>query len=188
MNPLDAVVRKLHSIEGVIDVWHVEDPDRRMILELEESANQDAGLAIGIEISNTGATLALQKEYVVCINHSPTLRHPPRPILTLGADEDILGEEVWEETKIAKLRSDPNIMFLGNGFVLFKDKMKRTKQRRLRFEYGPQSFPEIESIHGVCDVVSATISPAADVYVKKKAKWPRGDPETGTVLIGFNAA
>jgi hypothetical protein len=188
VDPLDAVIRKLRFIEGIIDVWHVENPDKKIILELEKHANENAGLAIGVEISNAGATLALQREFVVCINHSPTLRHPLKPILTLAADEDILGEEVWEEVKIAKLRSDPNAIFLGNGFVLFKDKVRRAGERRLRFEYGPQGFLEIETVHGICDVISATISPAADTYVKRKANWPSGDPATGTVLIGFNSA
>jgi hypothetical protein len=188
VDSLDAVVRKLRSIAGIIDVWRVEESDKKIILELEKNANEDAGLAIGIEISNRGATLALQREFVVCINHSPSLRHPAKPILILAADQDILGEEVWEEAKIAKLRSDSNVMFLGNGFALFKDKMSRIGERRLRFEYGPEGFPEIETIHGVRDVVSATMSPAADIYVKRKANWPSADPATGTVLIGFNSA
>lgn len=188
VDSLDAVVRKLRSIGGIIDVWRVEESDKKIIFELEKNANEDAGLAIGIEISNRGATLALQREFVVCINHSPSLRHPSKPILILAADQDILGEEVWEEAKIAKLRSDSNVMFLGNGFVLFKDKMSRIGERRLRFEYEPEDFPEIETIDGVRDVVSATISPAADIYVKRKANWPSADPDTGTVLIGFNSA
>lgn len=188
VDSLDAVVRKLRSIAGIIDVCPVEESDKKIILELEKNANEDAGLAIGIEISNRGATLALQREFVVCINHSPSLRHPPKPILILAADQDILGEEVWEEAKIAKLRSDSNVMFLGNGFVLFKDKMSRIGERRLRFEYEPEGFPEIETIHGVRDVVSATMSPTADIYVKRKANWPSADSDTGTVLIGFNSA
>jgi hypothetical protein len=187
MNPLTMVIRKLHSVEGVIDVWHVEESEKKIILELEKNANSNAGLAIGLEISNLGAKLALQRAFVVCINHSASLRHPPKPILTLAAGEDVLGEEVWEKDEIAKLRSDPNAIFLGNGFVLFRDKVNSLRERRARFEYRPQRFPEVEEVDSVCDVISATISPEADVYVKERAKWPRGNPETGTVLIGFNS-
>jgi len=187
LDPLYTVIRKLRSVEGIIDVWGVEDRDKKIILDLEANANRNAGLAIGIEFSNPGATLALQRGFVVCINHSPSLRHPPRPILTLAVGEDVLGEEVWEEDAIAKLRSDSNAIFLGNGFVLFRDKVNSIRERRARFEYRPQGFPEVEQVDGVCDVVSATISPEADAYIKGRAKWPRGDPETGTVLIGFNS-
>lgn len=187
LDPLDTVTRKLRSIEGILGVWHVEDPDKKIILELEENANKTATLAIGIGFANPGATLALQRAFVVCINHSPSLRHPPRPILTLAVGDDILGEEVWEKDEIEKLRSDSNAIFLGHGFVLFRDKVNSIRERQARFEYRPQSFPEIEEISGVSDVVSATISPEADLYIKGRANWPRGDPETGTVLIGFNS-
>ena len=184
---LDVVLRTLRSVEGIIDVWHVEDPDKKTILELEKNANENAGLAIGVQIVNTGATSVLQRRFVVCVNHSPALRHPLRPILILVADEDIVGEEVWEEDTIARFQVDSNALFLGKGFVIFKDKVSSIGDRRLRFEYGPQDFPEIEKIQSVCDVVSATISPAVDIYVKRRAKWGTTDPDTGTILIGFNA-
>ena len=188
MDILDSVVRTLRSVEGIIDVWRVENRDKKIILELDREANESSGLAIGVEIVNTGVTSALQREFVLCANHSPALRHPPSPILILTANGDIIGEEVWEEDKIARLRADPNALFLGRGFVLFKGKMSKVGNRRLRFEYGPQGFLEIERIQRVCDVVSATISPAADIYVKRKAKWRATDSNTGTVLIGFNSS
>ena len=187
MGLLDVVIRKLRSVEGIIDVWHFEDPDKKTILELEENASRNSGVAMGIEISNPGARLALQRSFVLCISHSPSLRHPSIPILTLADGEDILGEEIWDKDQITKLRSDSNAIFLGSGFVLYRDKVNGIRERRPRFEYRPQSFSEVEGIDSVCDVVSATLSPEADTYIKARAKWPRGDPETGTVLIGFNS-
>ena len=186
---LDLVVRKLHSIDGIIDVWRVGDSDRRTILELDRNANEKSGLVIGVEIVNKGAQCALQRKHVVCVNHSQVLRHPPAPILVL-VDEGghVMGEEVWETENIARYRADSDVLFLGRGFVLFKDKVKRTEERRLRFEYGPQDFPELRMIQGIHDVVSGTLSPAADIYVKTMAKWDTSNPDSGTVLIGFNSS
>jgi hypothetical protein len=186
--PLDAVVRKLRAIDGVIDVWRVPDSERRTILNLEKSANQNAGLVFGVEIVNKAAEYVLKRTYVVCINHSQALRHPPAPILILTAGEDIAGEEVWEKERIDTLHADPDVLFLGKGFVLFKNKVNQTKEKRLRFEYRPQDFPEIETIHGVRDVVSGTISPTADIHIKRMAGWNTSDADRGTVLIGFNSS
>jgi hypothetical protein len=183
---LDLVERKLHSIDGIVDVWRVDDSDRKAILELENNSNRSTGLMIGVEIVNKGAECVLNRQCVVCVNHSQALRHPPAPILTLTAGGDIVGEEVWEEKRIETLHVDPNALFLGKGFVLFKDKVNQTRAKRLRFEYGPQDFPELGSVHGVRDVVSGTLSPAADVHIKRMAKWDTSDPDRGTVLIGFN--
>jgi len=184
---LDAVVRKLRSVEGVMDVRPLDAADKKMILQLEAKASESAGL-IGLAIVNEGAKLALERNFVLCINHSPTLRHPPKPILVLATDKDIAGTEVWEQDEITRFQADPNTIFLGKGFVLFRDKLNAARQRPLRFEYGPQGFPEIETIQNVCDVVSATVSSATDLYVKGRAKLDTTDPNRGTVLIGFNSS
>jgi hypothetical protein len=187
VDPVDAVVRKLRSVEGVMDVWQLDVADKKTILQLEEKASESAGL-MGLAIVNEGAKLALERNLVVCINHSPTLRHPPKPILVLATDKDIVGRELWKRDEIMRFEADPNTIFLGKGFVLFRDKLNAARKRPLRFEYGPQGFPEIETIQNVCDVVSATVSPATDLYIKSKAKWDPTDPDRGTVLIGFNAS
>jgi len=170
-----------------MDVWPLDAADKKTILQLEEKASESAGL-MGLAIVNEGAKLALERNFVVCINHSRTLRHPPRPILVLTTDKDIVGREVWKREEITRFQADPNTIFLGKGFVLFRDKLNAARERPLRFEYGPQGFPEIEAIQNVCDVVSATISPATDLYIKSRAKWDTSDPDIGTVLIGFNAS
>jgi len=187
VDPLDAVVHKLRSVEGVMDVWQLDAADKKTILQLEERASESAGL-MGLAIVNEGARLVLERNFVVCINHSPTLRHPPKPILVLATNRGVVGREVWKQDEITRLQADPNTIFLGKGFVLFRDKINTAREGPLRFEYGPQGFPEIETIQNVCNVVSATVSPATDLYVKGRAKWDTADPDRGTVLIGFNSS
>lgn len=187
MNPLDAVVSKLRTTPGIIDVWPVEASERAEILRVEEMANMGTGLA-GLTIVNEGAKLALEHEYVVSANHSSSLRHPSKPILVLMADKELVGQEIWEEEQVAGFKTNPNVIFLGKGFVLFRDKLEVTRGKRLTFVLGPQGFPEIEAISGVCDVVSATISTATDMHIKRKAGWDTANPDRGTILIGFNTS
>jgi hypothetical protein len=184
LNPLDVVVSRLRSINGVIDVWPVDAAERANILRLEEN---DTRALIGLRIENVGARLALQRELVICINHSSTLRHPPMPILILKADKDVVGQEVWEPNQVAGFETDPNATFLGKSFVLFKDRLNAAKGKTLGFVFEAQRFPEIENIPGVFDVASATVSPAVDMYIKRRAGWDVSDPDKGTVLIGFSS-
>jgi hypothetical protein len=170
-----------------MDVWPLDGADKKTILRLEEKASESAGL-MGLAIVNVGAKVALERKFVVCINHSPTLRHPPKSILVLATDKDIIGREVWKQDEITRFQADPNMIFLGNGFVLFRDKLNNAREKPLRFEYGSQAFPEIETIQNVCDVVSATVSPATDLYIKGRAKWDATDPDRGTVLVGFDSS
>lgn len=187
LNPLNAVVRKLLSIHGVTDVWRVGVAERRTILRLEEKASESAVYA-GLMIVNEGARQALQREFVISINHSRNLRHPSKPILVLRADKDIVGHEVWEDDQLTKFQADPNAILLGKGFVLFRDKLENAVGRPMRFVFEPQSFPEIETNQNVYDVVSATVSPTTDLYIKGRAGWDTTDFDKGTVLIGFNSS
>ena len=152
---------------------------------MEESASEGSGLA-GLSTANEGIREVMQREFVVCINHSPDLRHPSKPIMTLKAGSGVIGQEVWEENQIAKLSADPNMVFLGRNFVLFRDRLDTARGKSVRFVFEPQSFPELDDVHGVCKIVSATISPITDVYIKRRAGWNTAHSDQGTVLIGFN--
>jgi hypothetical protein len=142
---------------------------------------------VGLPIENVGLRVVLQRELVVCIKHSSTLRHPPKPILILMSDNDTVGEEVWEKDQIAGFEGDLNAIFLGKSFVLFRDRLKASRGKALRFVFESQRFPEIENIPGVYDVASATVSPTTDLYIKRKAGWDLADLDKGTVLVGFNS-
>ena len=113
------------------------------------------------------------------------MRHPTNPILVLVAGKEIIGQEVWEDD-IARFHADPNVIFLGKGFVVFRDKLNSAGENRPRFEYRAQRFPELETIENISEVVSATVSSDTDIYIKRKAKWDVNDASMGTVMIGFN--
>lgn len=186
LDPLDAVISKLRSIPGVIDIWQVEPAGRLEILRLEEVSNRTLAFP-GLPTVNEGARLALQREFVVCISHSSALRHPSKPILILTTGEEVVGREVWEKGEVAMLEADPNVMFLGKNFAIFRDKLEAAKGKDLRFVFEPQGVPEIEVIQGIGAVVSATLSPVTDAYIKRRANWDTTDSDRGTVLIGFNS-
>jgi hypothetical protein len=184
LNPLEVVISKLRSINGVIDTWSVDSSERAPILRIEDSQSRTF---VGLPIENVGLREVLQREFVICIKHSSTLRHPPKPILIIMADKDVVGEEVWEKDQVARFERDPNAIFLGKSFVLFRDRLNAAKGKTLRFVFESQRFPEIESTLGVCDVASVTVSPATDLYIKRKAGWDLADLDKGTVLVGFNS-
>lgn len=171
---------------GVIDIWQVEPAERSEILGLEEAASGTAGFP-GLPTVNEGVRLTLQREFVVCISHSSALRHPSKSILILTTGEGVVGREVWEKGEIYRLEKDSNVIFLGKNFAMFRDKLEAAKGKALRFVFEPQKFAEIEGIQDVDAVVSATLSPATDAYIKRKAKWDTTDSDRGTVLIGFNS-
>jgi hypothetical protein len=47
-------------------------------------------------------------------------------------------------------------------------------------------FPELESVSGIKDILSASPLGSADLYLKGLFKWDTRETSLGTILIGFN--
>jgi hypothetical protein len=182
---LDAVVSKLRSIDGIIEVRTLTANEKDMILRLEEEAF--ANVSVGLKVVNKGAEEVLKREFVVAINHSSSLRHPSKPLLVIALDDKIVGEEVWNEEQLKLHKQDPNAILMGSGFVIFRDKLIAARGKNLAVILGAQAFRELETVKGVCEVLSATISSNTDTYIKRNAGWDTTIPDRGTVLIGFNS-
>ena len=140
MDPLDAVVRKLRSVEGVMDVWQLDAADKKTILQLEEKASESAGL-MGLAIVNEGAKLALERNFVFCINHSPTLRHPPKPILVLTTDKDIVGREAMEARRDHEISSRSQHNIPRQGFRPLPGQAERCKGKATQIRVRTARFP-----------------------------------------------
>jgi len=185
MDTVDVVVKRLLNTPGVVACWVVPDEDRDSLRQLENEANSRLGLP-GMDIVNEGIRDALARQHVVMISHSPTLRHPPGPIILMCDEDNVVGEEIWEPGQFEKLSKDPNALFLGKSLILYRDALAKAKGKPLKLMYKALPFPEIEEIPGVKDVVSITITIPVHFRFSQKAGWNPDDPNLGTVLIGFN--
>ena len=185
MDTVDVVVKRLLNTPGVVACWVVPDEDRDSLRQLENEANSRLGLP-GMDIVNEGIRDALARQHVVMISHSPTLRHPPDPIILMCDEDNVVGEEIWEPGQFEKLSKDSNALFLGKSLILYRDALAKAKGKPLKLMYKALPFPEIEEIPGVKDVVSITITIPVHFRFSQKAGWNPDDPNLGTVLIGFN--
>ena len=185
MDTVDAVVRRLLNTPGVVACWVVPDEDKDSLRKLENEANFRLGLP-GMNIVNEGIKDALARQHVVMISHSPTLRHPPGPIILMCDGDNVVGEEIWEPGQFERLSKDPNALFLGKSLVLYRDALARAKGKPLKLMYKALPFPEIEEVPGVKDAASITITIPVHFHFSQKAGWNPDDPSLGSVLIGFN--
>jgi hypothetical protein len=182
---MDAVIAKLCSVNGIVNVCSVGVSERTAILSIEEEACAVSD-SRSLEFANEGAKMVLGCTSVVAANHTSSLRHPAKPLFVLMLGECEVGQEVWEQEQVASFRANSNAILIGDGLVIFRDKLKAARGKKLRVVFGPQSFPEVESVDGVRGALSATVSRATDTYIKKMAGWHLNSSDRGTLLIGFS--
>jgi len=182
---IDEVEKILRGIKGIVDVERLNDEDCAEILDLERKAEQILMMGLAKTV-NRGLRDAIDREVTYAAIHDPDLRHPPGPTVIWVREDEIIGEEVWDKAIIDGLKKRQDVLFIGEGFVLYADKIRRMQKTEMTVVFQGLPVPELQNIDKIESVVSATLSAPADLHVKRKLGWSTTDPKIGTILIGFN--
>ncbi len=181
------VRQALLDTRGILAVGWLEAADRRRIRQFEEEL-QERGLGGLGQYCNEGVLQVLSRQRVCAVLNNNDFRHATEPCLSWVVGDVLIGEEVSDPERLEALKAGPGIKVIGRNFVIFAERIKQTAGQQPTFVFRALAFPEIEGIPGIEAVLSASPHGAADLYLKEKFGWEAGNPELGTILIGFNLA
>jgi hypothetical protein len=137
---------------------------------------------IGLDVINEGINECLSRQHVICIIKDDRFRPPPEPTVLMMGDRDlVLGTEILPgQHHMYKDRE--NLFWLGEDFVVFTDRVPKTKEY---FLMPPVSFPELEQMEGACNIVSCSPSPLSDLIIKNY-HCLEDNPKLASILVGFD--
>jgi len=173
----------LFSIKGVIGVLHLTDRDVRRILNLERNAEDR--VLLDTPFFNAGVREVSRRGIVLAIAKTPEFPPAPAPTVLLVSHGQIVGEEVVDSEKVKQLRCCPEVVLIGEAFVIYRNRVKPNAGDS-SFMFPPLPFPAIQQLDDVDEVVAASPMPPSDIYLKRKAGWDVSDTRIGTLLIGCN--
>jgi len=182
---IDEVEKVLRSIKGIVDVERLNNQGRAEILDLEQKAEQVLMMGLAKTV-NRGLRNAIDRDVTYAAIHDPDLRHPPGSTVIWVREDEIIGEEVWDKAIIEELKKREDVLFIGEGFILYTDKIRRMQKTEMTVVFPGLPVPELQDIDKIGDIVSATLSAPADLHIKRNLGWSTTDPKIGTILIGFN--
>jgi hypothetical protein len=175
---LEEVLKGLRSLDGVIEAFVIRAETRKQLKDIESGVKA----TLDIEVKNTGLDECLRREHIVGIIKDKRFRPPPEPtVLLMGDNGAVLGEEILPGEK-GRFESKENLIFLSDDFVLYTD---RRAAKHEYFLMPPISFPEVERIPGVKNVVSSSPTALGDVLVRTSHHL-EDDPRLASVLVGFD--
>ncbi|MDD1747591.1 MAG: hypothetical protein LUQ16_07505 [Methanomassiliicoccales archaeon] len=179
MAKVEQVIKLLKGMEGSIHVFKLDDATREKVVEIESQVKA----TLGISCLNLGVEKCLKRQNVIVVIKDSRFRPPPEPTVLLIADkgEVVLGREIFPHER-KEFEDKPNVIFLSQDFIVYTDKMPKTKEL---FVMPPVSFPEVAELPGVINVVSCSPSPPADMYVRAAHGLP-DDPKLASILIGYD--
>jgi len=184
-HPIIKVEPILRSTKGIVDVKWLNEETRAKILEIENSINKE-GLSMSGEYYNEGAIKVLTRRFVGVLLNNNEFRHATEPSLFWVAGDIVIGEEIMDPRRLQTLIKQDNIKVLKKDFVLYFDRIKKARGQVPVFVIRGISFPEIEDIKGIQNVLSASPAGSVDAYLKERFGWDTKARDLGTILIGFN--
>lgn len=183
------IVREIEAtldiVKGVVGLLRLSKEDLQRIQQLEENDEQRmyTGATGGC---NEGVREVLRRDLVFAIAKTSEFPQAVAPTVTLVSNGEIVGEEVVDSKKAETLKNQPGIVFVGEKFVLYRDRVRRHPANESTFLFPPLPFPLLKQMDRITDVVSASPAASTDLYVKSKGGWNVADVRLGTILVGFN--
>lgn len=166
----EAVLRKVRGLPGVLRAEFLNSADREA---LRARATPEAA-------DNRGVIDVLSRRRALVLFKDAAFRPPPEATVLLVDDHrNVLGREL-----VAGESPPPGrrVAFLGKDFVLFAG---ARPVGAYRFLLPPVPFPELESMDGLSQVVSASPDTPQDEYLRKRHRISSGK-EFASVLVGYD--
>ena len=177
------VASTLEDLKGVLKVNVLAREELERILELEKEAEKRVlgGWGKG---KNTGVREVIQREVAIALVTASLLKWPPESCVQLVLDGKVIGEEVRDAKKAEELERQGHRV-LGGSFVIYKNRLPQARAlKESLVVFPPLPFRPLANIQGISDVIAASVSPPADLFIREKMGIK--GKGSGTMLIGFN--
>lgn len=180
---IEEAVNIIKKLNGAVDVQELSDEDRKALIKIETSPNNDI-----IPVINKGLNECLSRDFCLVLLKTEEFRIPPQPTVLLVTDKGrILGQELISYEDKKKYADNDDVIFLSNNFILFKpNNMTRgAGVEKELFILPAIPFPELDDVLTLSDIVSCSPSTLGDAYLKNKFNYP-DDPHLATIIIAFS--
>jgi hypothetical protein len=178
VHPEERAVEIIKSMTGTRLAFVLRPEVVDAVLKIEDSIKSQ----IGLDVVNEGVSQCLRRQHVICVIKDTRFRPPPEPTVLMMGDKDlVIGTEILPGQHHMYKDLD-NVCWLGDDFVVFTDKVPKTKEF---FLMPPVSFPELEQVPGARNIVSCSPSPLGDLIIKNHYDLA-DDPKLASILVGFD--
>jgi hypothetical protein len=181
---IDEAEKVLRATSGILDAAWLTPEMREKVLELEAQVEaKRSGLG---RYYNEGIRQVLSREVVSVVLNNNDFRHASDACLLWMAGGVVIGEEIADPRRLEALRGAKDVRLIGRNFALYLDRMEEVPGEEPQFIVQGLPFPELETVSGIKEILSASPLGSADLYLKGLFKWDTRETSLGTILIGFN--
>ena len=185
----DPILDCLRTIKGILAAFALEQADRFQLLDIETEAEKKAFMGMGM-CYNSGIREVLRTRLVFLAITTMEFEWGCQAHMLLKKGDDVVGEEVRDQSRIEDLEKQPNVFFLHRNFVIYKDRVDFPGDivaKKCCFELPALTTEEcLPGLEEFGDYIFCFPSTVGDVFLKKRYFDEKDEWGTGTVLFGFN--
>lgn len=188
MHSDDRILVCVRSIKGIVAAFSLDEADRFQLLDIEAEAEKKAFMGMGM-CYNSGVRDVLRCPVVILAITTMDFDWGCQSHLRLMKEDEVVGEEVRDQSKIQDLEGRANVFFLHRNFVIYKDKVdfpRDVVEKKCCFELPAlNAEAALPGLDAWGNYIFCFPSTHADVFLKKKYYEEKDEWGTGTVLFGF---
>ena len=188
MSTDDLILVSVRSLHGIVAAFALDEADRFRLLDIEAEAEKQSFMGMGM-CYNAGIREVLRCPVVVIAITTMDFDWGCQSHLRLMKEDEVVGEEVRDPSKIEELEGQPNAFFLHKNFVIYKDRVNFPSDvvdKKCCFELPALTAEEsLPGLRECGDYVFCFPSTRGDVFLKKRYYEEKDEWGTGTVLFGF---
>lgn len=182
----ETILKHFKSIEGIDDVFLLDEAQRFKLFEIEIEAEKKAFMGMG-KTYNSGIREVMKCPTVICCITNMGFDWGCESHMLMMKEDEIVGEEIYDVNKIKELEKRPDVKFLHKNFVVYTAKVNFPRdivEKICYFEY-PALATEKEIDGSIFECLACYPSTAGDVYLKTVLYEKKDERGTGTILYGI---
>jgi hypothetical protein len=190
-NETDALmISTLEKVKGINRAKPFANKDRVRIKEIEDEAEKQSLMGLG-KVVNVGIARVLECELVYVALNNMDFHWGPQAMLILKKGDNVVGEEVRDENRIAGLSKHKNVWFMHKNFVVYKDKISFPQdimKKSCYFEIPclPAEWCRLDNDRFECNaIIYANPCTPSDIYLKEQYFNGVDEKGSGTILVGI---
>ncbi|MFP4654603.1 MAG: hypothetical protein ACLFMM_02830 [Methanohalobium sp.] len=183
---IEKVKNKIIEMQGVCDVFTLNDEDIENIREQEKKAEEMTLMGLG-RGDNQGVKEVIDREVAMVFTTTKEFEWPCSPQVILMKEGEKIGEDMDDTEKLKEYEETGDALVIGNIVIYDKSSISSLtgSSKPLVVVMPPKDCPTVNKVPEIKDVVMGSPSPPTDEYLKNRMK-AECDIGMGTFLLGFN--
>lgn len=156
----------LRTVEGVLDVFEMDDEVSNNIWDIEKSVRT----TIRNEYKNIGFDIAMERKHRMCVFYDDTYLFGKRSIVKLMAsDGTIMGTSLHPD-EIESYKDRDDVIWISDDFIVFPNIVGKGEES---FVLYPIDIPELsEHVPECCKAIGTSPTMSSDLALKTRYDKP----------------